>query len=295
MTKTVEVENHRSWAIKQADTVEGFMALDELAWLYDQAYGKCVEMGSYRGRSGTILGLKLKTVGGALSCIDCFNDSDYSIFQENLSKSDVSVNTLRMRSVEALDSFEKESLDFVFIDSSHEYDDTVDEIVGWLPKLKQDGILCGHDYGHPEFPGLTKAVHELCPGFQNPVGTIWCIDVSQFSDLQRQLFSVIHHSRQELASHLKHHTQEILELKGAVNHYSDTLAKKQGKLDALVEKQGQVKELRQELQNLKSSSKAIQRENKELQEEIVAIQSSKFWKLRSRWLQVKHVLGLDKN
>jgi hypothetical protein len=52
------------------------------------------------------------------------------------------------------------SLDFVFIDADHRYEHALADIRAWTPKVQEQGIVCGHDYNHPRFPGVTKAVHE---------------------------------------------------------------------------------------------------------------------------------------
>lgn len=56
----------------------------------------------------------------------------------------------------AVQGFPDESLDFVYIDSSHEFDETHDEILCWYPKLKPGGILSGHDYANG--PEVRRAV-----------------------------------------------------------------------------------------------------------------------------------------
>ena len=39
-----------------------------------------------------------------------------------------------------------QSLDFVFIDASHEFTLVLKDVKSWIKTLKIDGILCGHDY-----------------------------------------------------------------------------------------------------------------------------------------------------
>lgn len=55
------------------------------------------------------------------------------------------------------------SLDFVFIDADHTYAGCKADIEAWAPKLQPGGLLCGHDYAHPEFPkwGVKQAVDEF--------------------------------------------------------------------------------------------------------------------------------------
>ena len=70
----------------------------------------------------------------------------------------------RQASVQASASFDDGSLDYVVIDAEHGYESVVADITAWLPKLKPNGILFGHDYGHPRFPGVKRAFDELLPG-----------------------------------------------------------------------------------------------------------------------------------
>lgn len=60
-------------------------------------------------------------------------------------------------STEAAKLFDDESLDVVFIDMSHEYEDVKQDIEVWLPKIKINGYLAGHDMS---FIGVNRAVTE---------------------------------------------------------------------------------------------------------------------------------------
>jgi len=59
------------------------------------------------------------------------------------------------------------SLDFVFIDANHFYEWVMRDLVAWDRKVKQDGVLIGHDYNCPHEAmygrwGVKKAVDEFC-------------------------------------------------------------------------------------------------------------------------------------
>jgi cephalosporin hydroxylase len=60
-------------------------------------------------------------------------------------------------------AFPDESLEFVFLDSGHQYEQTKAEIRCWLPKVRCGGVLAGHDYFSTENPGVRQAVEELIP------------------------------------------------------------------------------------------------------------------------------------
>lgn len=49
-------------------------------------------------------------------------------------------------SMEALENFEDESLDFVYIDGNHTFQSCTNDIVEWSKKVKTGGIISGHDY-----------------------------------------------------------------------------------------------------------------------------------------------------
>ncbi len=46
--------------------------------------------------------------------------------------------------------FEDNSLDFVFIDGNHALEYVIEDIAKWSPKVREGGIISGHDYfrGH---------------------------------------------------------------------------------------------------------------------------------------------------
>jgi len=52
------------------------------------------------------------------------------------------------------------SLDIVYIDAIHDYENVITQISRWWPKLKVGGCLAGHDYDALVWPGVCRAVHE---------------------------------------------------------------------------------------------------------------------------------------
>jgi hypothetical protein len=51
--------------------------------------------------------------------------------------------------------------DFVYHDASHKYEDIKRDLFDWLPKLRADGIVCGHDYIVMDGFGVIQAVDEF--------------------------------------------------------------------------------------------------------------------------------------
>ncbi len=63
------------------------------------------------------------------------------------------------------------SLDFVFVDASHDYESVVKDFNAWAPKVKPGGIFSGHDV---HWPGVIQALNELHPDFEKAgVDNVW--------------------------------------------------------------------------------------------------------------------------
>jgi len=55
-------------------------------------------------------------------------------------------NVIKAFSMDAVKAFEDESLDFVYIDGNHEFQQTTNDIAEWSKKVRKGGIISGHDY-----------------------------------------------------------------------------------------------------------------------------------------------------
>src|SRR3989344_643091 len=53
---------------------------------------------------------------------------------------------IRKFSLDAVRDFADHSLDFVYIDANHDFQNTTNDILEWSRKVKADGIIAGHDY-----------------------------------------------------------------------------------------------------------------------------------------------------
>ena len=68
---------------------------------------------------------------------------------------------VRARGVDGGATWSGERVDFLFIDSTHERDDTIAEFSAWHPHLAPGALVVFHDYGNPAFPGVAEAVSAL--------------------------------------------------------------------------------------------------------------------------------------
>ena len=84
----------------------------------------------------------------------------YQIFLENMG--DRKFTPIRKTSLEAVTDFQDESCDVVYIDMEHTYDAVKKDIQAWLPKVKTNGYISGHDYAGYA-PQVKKALHEFFP------------------------------------------------------------------------------------------------------------------------------------
>ena len=66
----------------------------------------------------------------------------------------------RELSAEAVKHYHEGELDFVFIDADHRYEGVKNDISIWEPIIKSGGIISGHDYDQPDWPGVRQAVSE---------------------------------------------------------------------------------------------------------------------------------------
>lgn len=69
-----------------------------------------------------------------------------------------------------ISTFPDESFDFIFIDASHDYENIIQDIKDWFPKLKKGGILAGHDI---QFEPVRRAVTETLSHFSETSELIW--------------------------------------------------------------------------------------------------------------------------
>lgn len=64
-------------------------------------------------------------------------------------------------SYDAVDSFPDKYFDLIYIDACHLYDAVKCDLRDYLPKLKETGLMCGHDYVNVNNFGVIQAVDEF--------------------------------------------------------------------------------------------------------------------------------------
>lgn len=77
-----------------------------------------------------------------------------------------------------IDMFEDSSLDFIFIDGLHTYEQVSKDCKNYYSKVKPGGVFSGHDYS--AIIGVNKAVNEFAAGLKKAVTPLpndawmWC-------------------------------------------------------------------------------------------------------------------------
>ena len=69
---------------------------------------------------------------------------------------------IRMTSMDGVKEFADRSLDFVYIDGLHDFDNVMLDLIHWTRKVKVGGIISGHDYFPLQRGGVIKAVDAYC-------------------------------------------------------------------------------------------------------------------------------------
>lgn len=184
--------------IHKALACDGFMSPEELTWLAKESKNKSIviELGSWHGRSSRAIADNLPK-DGVLYCLDTWQgsiaeqetnhisakqmsgDHAYDEFCRNVWEHIESgkVIPLRMHGEYAAKLLLDKGIqaDLIFIDGGHQYSEVQQDINSFLPLLKKDGVMSGHDFMQGLAEEVTPAVLDI---FGKSVGnppetTIW--------------------------------------------------------------------------------------------------------------------------
>lgn len=85
-------------------------------------------------------------------------DTQYQMSLDKL-KPYPNAHLIRKPSMEAVKDFAPESLDFVYIDGNHLFRHVADDIYEWGLRVKQGGVIAGHDYAYYVSKSLCGGCH----------------------------------------------------------------------------------------------------------------------------------------
>ena len=118
---------------------------------------KICEIGSRQGSSTALLGLYAKLYNGKVYSYDNYNSDSLGIVGNYLNIREIFLKHIKnlqlenyieqfpISSEEGVKNITDESIDFLFIDGNHLYKNIKEDIELWFPKIKNGGIICGHD------------------------------------------------------------------------------------------------------------------------------------------------------
>jgi len=140
--------------------------------------GHFVEVGSWFGRSTVFMAVEIANSGKTIlfDAVDTWDggtdqlllrqiaergeDEIYREFFANITPVRDYVTPIRLPSVQAAKRYEDHSLDFVYLDASHDYESVRADIEAWTPKVKPGGVIAGHDYKNSMREHVCRAVDE---------------------------------------------------------------------------------------------------------------------------------------
>jgi len=166
---------------------------DLCKWANEQgATGKAIEIGSYSGEGTVVLAKYFKEVLAVDPWLNGYDINDrasqqcpmkfvFEAFQER-TKDLGNVIFSRGKSLDALEFVPDASCDLVYIDGDHRYEGVLDDLKGWRKKLKDGGIMSGHDWS---WESVKKALKEEIGDKDYALfnGDSWAIKLSKDMDV----------------------------------------------------------------------------------------------------------------
>lgn len=146
-----------------------------------------VEVGVWKGKSASFMGVEIINSKKKIEfyAVDHFKGSPehqdepeikgMTLKEECYKNLEPVIGIVRMLPIPSLTAaamFDDQSIDFVYIDGSHEYDDLRADIIAWTPKVKNGGIVAGDDYGVGQHPDVQRVIDEIFPSAKKE-GFVW--------------------------------------------------------------------------------------------------------------------------
>lgn len=184
------------------ESIDGWFNMEEqYIYLLSQVpeNGVFVELGAYKGKSTSFIVTEIVNKNRNISfyTVDTFmgdsgsNDPKeveaykeanscnlYEDYLKNTSHIKDRFKTIVGLSHEAANFFADNSVDCIFIDAGHSYESSKKDIKSWYPKIKNGGIMAGHDYNAWE--GVHNSVNEF---FEKPdlvENGCWFVKIKKF-------------------------------------------------------------------------------------------------------------------
>lgn len=126
-------------------------------------FTKGAEVGVFAGYFSEVL---CKAMPGLdLTCVDVWGWGKYKQAEDEMLErlKPYNVKIIKKYSVEAAQDVADGSLDFVYIDAAHDYENVLKDLEAWVPKVRIGGIVSGDDFyqGRSGGMGVMRAVTEF--------------------------------------------------------------------------------------------------------------------------------------
>lgn len=219
--------------------VDGWMTFEEQTYLYNLAKsfngGKIAEVGSWKGRSSQALLTGNKD--GLVCCVDTWRGSTcdfddtkwlaqeediFAQFKANTAKFS-NLKIVQKESVEGAKEFPDKYFDAVFIDAGHDYKNVTADIKAWLPKVKDGGILCGHDYMPNTWQEVIEAVDDMLGKPDEIHGTIWVKHIDRSKEKKIEIPKTIYTCWFNESGEIPPHIQKCINSQRNVEGYKHVL------------------------------------------------------------------------
>ena len=151
-----------------------------------------VEVGSFLGKSAVFMAVEIINSEKRIKfdCVDHWKGSKehrdnekidaenlYEDFIKNIEPVKSVINPVRMNSIDASKLYKPNSLDFIFIDASHDERSVREDLTYWMPRLKEDGMIAGDDV---DSEGVANALNWFFDiGKLDIVGRQWMLNLNK--------------------------------------------------------------------------------------------------------------------
>lgn len=183
------------------DEAEILLVAAERALSMSETPGTIVEIGSFHGKSTVVFGLVAKAARpnskvyavdpheGELSADDPALNVAPSLeaFTRNIAAAGLTETVVPVRMLSGEVEWNR-PIDLLFIDALHDYANVAQDFVRFAPWVVPRGYIAFHDYGKPDFPGVTKFVDEVISlGYGEPVQRAGSVIVIEKPELRSSL------------------------------------------------------------------------------------------------------------
>jgi len=229
---------------------------------------------------------------------------------------DLRINLIRKTFDEAVGDFKEESIDILHIDGLHTYEAVKHDFENWLGKMKNSGVVLFHDtaetkddFGvHILWDELKKKYETMDFFHSHGLGVMFkekskFQNISIFREIWQQYYPLLIENR-ILSTNLDRcetdkdgHFGKLLEEKSTT--ISNLAANIKQKEEIVREKESEIQQKDQAIQQknleMKQKDRAIRQKDTEIRHkdsEIAMMKSSKFWKMRNKYINLKNKLGI---